>query len=120
MGKKILCIDDSPTIRKLVHKALDPSGHEIHEAENGKVALEMADASFDLFIVDVHMPEMDGFEFVAAAKARPEIALKPVIFLTTESSEDKKKKGKELGVNGWIVKPFEPEALIKVVSMLTG
>ena len=120
MGKKMLCIDDSPTIRTLVHKALDPAGYEIHDAENGRVALEKADASYDLYLVDVHMPEMDGFEFVEALKARSDLSGKPVVFLTTESSEDKKKRGKDLGVNGWIVKPFEPEALTKVVSMLTG
>ncbi|MFW5683829.1 MAG: response regulator [Spirochaetota bacterium] len=120
MGTKILCIDDSPTIRKLVHKALDPAGYEVDEAENGKAALEKADSGFDLFLVDVHMPEMDGFEFVGVIKSRPELKGKPVVFLTTESSDDKKARGKALGVNGWIVKPFEPEALIKVVSVLTG
>jgi two-component system chemotaxis response regulator CheY len=120
MGKKLLCIDDSPTIRALVHKALEPAGYEIHDAENGKVALDAADPSFDIYLVDVHMPEMDGFQFVEALKARGELAGKPVVFLTTESSEEKKTRGKELGVNGWIVKPFEPEALTKVVSMLTS
>lgn len=120
MGKKILCIDDSPTICKLVHKALDPAGYDVEDAENGKVALEKADAGVDMFIVDVNMPEMDGFAFVEAIKANSDLADKPVVFLTTESSEDKKKRGEELGVNGWIVKPFEPEALTKVVSMLTG
>lgn len=119
MGKKVLSVDDSPTIRKLIHKALDPAGYEVHEAENGKEALKIADPSFDLFVVDVHMPEMDGFEFVGAIKAKPELAGKPVVFLTTESSDDKKERGKSLGVNGWIVKPFEPEALIKVAAMLT-
>ena len=120
MGKKILCIDDSPTIRKLVHKALDPAGYEVDEAENGKEALGKADAGYDLYLVDVHMPEMDGFEFVEGLKDHGSEGGKPVVFLTTESSEDKKERGKELGVNGWIVKPFEPEALTKVVSMLTG
>ena len=119
MSKRILCIDDSPTICKLVHKALDPQGYEVTDAENGRVALDKADASVDMFIVDVNMPEMDGFAFVEAIKARSELADKPVVFLTTESSEDKKERGKTLGVNGWIVKPFEPEALVKVVSMLT-
>ena len=120
MGKKMLCIDDSPTIRTLVHKALDPAGYEIHDAENGKAALEKADPSFDLYLVDVHMPEMDGFEFVEGLKQAGNLAGKPIVFLTTESSEEKKARGKELGVNGWIVKPFEPEALTKVVGMLTG
>ncbi len=119
MSGKVLCIDDSPTIRKLVHKALDPQGYEVQEAENGKEALGLADTSVDLFLVDVHMPEMDGFEFVESIKQRPELAGKPVVFLTTESSEEKKQRGKQLGVNGWIVKPFEPEALTKVIAMLT-
>lgn len=120
MGKKILCVDDSPTIRKLVHKALDPLGYDVSEAENGRVALDMANDGFDLFIVDVHMPELDGFGFVEGLKAAGGLAGKPVVFLTTESSEEKKQRGKELGVNGWIVKPFEPEALTKVVAMLTS
>jgi two-component system chemotaxis response regulator CheY len=119
MGKKVLSVDDSPTIRKLVHKALDPAGYEVHDAENGKEALAIADESFDLYVVDVNMPEMDGFEFVGAIKSKPELASTPVIFLTTESSTEKKDRGKTLGVNGWIVKPFEPDALVKVVKMLT-
>ena len=120
MGKKVLCIDDSPTIRKLVHKALDPAGYDIVEAENGRQAIGLSDGGVDLFIVDVHMPEMDGFEFVEAIKKRSDVSGKPIVFLTTESSEEKKERGKHLGVNGWIVKPFEPEALAKVVAMLTG
>jgi two-component system chemotaxis response regulator CheY len=120
MGKRVLCIDDSPTICKLVHKALDPSGYEVDEAENGKAALEKADSGYDMFIVDVNMPVMDGFQFVEAIKSKAELANTPVVFLTTESSEAKRSRGKELGVNGWIVKPFEPESLAKVVSMLTG
>ncbi|MFP4113896.1 MAG: response regulator [Spirochaetota bacterium] len=120
MAKRILCIDDSPTICKLVHKALDPAGYEVDEAENGRVALEKARAGYDVFIVDVNMPEMNGFEFVEALKSNAEFASKPIVFLTTESSDDKKARGKQLGVNGWIVKPFEPEALTKVVSMLAS
>ncbi|TVQ17243.1 MAG: response regulator [Spirochaetaceae bacterium] len=120
MGKRVLCIDDSPTIRKLVHKALDSAGYQVDDAENGAQALEVASADHDLFIVDVNMPEMDGFEFVEAVKAKPNLAGKPVVFLTTESSDDKKARGKALGVNGWIVKPFEPESFAKVVAMLTG
>ncbi len=120
MGKRVLCIDDSPTIRKLVHKALDPAGYEVVEAENGRQAMDLTDAGIDLFIVDVHMPEMDGFEFVEAIKQRGEVSAKPIVFLTTESSDEKKERGKQLGVNGWIVKPFEPDALGKVVAMLTG
>ncbi len=120
MGKKVLCVDDSPTIRKLVHKALDPDGYTVDEAGDGKEALSKATADHDLFIVDVNMPEMDGFEFVEAIKKNSELANTPVVFLTTESSDDKKARGKTLGVNGWIVKPFQPESFVKVISMLVG
>jgi two-component system chemotaxis response regulator CheY len=121
MGKTVMCVDDSSTIRMLVKKALEPEGCEILEAENGEEGLRKAgEKPIDLFIVDVNMPVMDGFEFVKGIKARPDVADKPVVFLTTESSAQKKQVGKELGVNGWIVKPFDPPSLVKIVNMLTG
>ena len=119
MAKQVMCLDDSSTIRMLVKKALEPEGFEIIEAENGQDGLEKAEGKdIAIFIVDVNMPVMDGFEFVKAIKEKyPSI---PVIFLTTESSAQKKQVGKELGVKGWIVKPFDPPSLLKVVTMLTG
>ncbi len=119
MASKILCVDDSVTIRKLVKKALEPEGFEIVEAENGQVALDKCgEEDVSLCIVDVNMPVMDGFQFVESIKQNPEYANIPVIFLTTESAAQKKQVGKELGVNGWIVKPFEAPSLAKVVKML--
>ncbi len=119
MGKKVLCVDDSSTIRMLVKKALQPEGYEIVEAENGQVGLEKSDESeISLFIVDVNMPVMDGFDFVKNVKQKPAYKDTPIIFLTTESGADKKQVGKELGVNGWFVKPFEAPSLLKVVKML--
>ncbi len=119
MASKILCVDDSVTIRKLVRKALEPEGFEIIEAENGQVALEKCgQEEVSLCIVDVNMPVMDGFQFVESIKGKPEFSKIPVVFLTTESGAQKKDAGKELGVNGWIVKPFEAPSLAKVVKML--
>lgn len=119
MSNKILCVDDSVTIRKLVKKALEPEGYEIVEAENGQVALDkVAQDSISLCIVDVNMPVMDGFQFVEALKQKPECSGIPVVFLTTESAAQKKQAGKDLGVNGWIVKPFEAPSLVKIVKML--
>ncbi|HKK66309.1 MAG TPA: response regulator [Clostridia bacterium] len=119
MGSQILCVDDSVTIRKLVKKALEPEGFEIIEAENGQVALDQCGkCEVSLCIVDVNMPVMDGFQFVEALKQKPEYSHIPVVFLTTESAAQKKQVGKELGVKGWIVKPFEAPSLAKVVKML--
>lgn len=114
-----MCIDDSPTIRMLVKQNLVPQGYEIVEAENGQEGLDKLSSDIALFLVDVNMPVMNGFDFVKSIKDNGSYSSKPVVFLTTESSVDKKNVGKELGVNGWIVKPFEPESLIKIVTMLT-
>jgi two-component system, chemotaxis family, chemotaxis protein CheY len=115
----ILCVDDSNTIRMLVKKALEPEGFTIMEAENGKLGLEAAKAGkVDACIVDVNMPEMDGFGFVEGLRKEASYANTPIIFLTTESSEEKKSRGAALGVKGWIVKPFDPPSLVKVMKML--
>ena len=119
MGKKVLCVDDSSTIRMLVKKALEPEGYTVLEAENGQVALDKSgEESVDLFIVDVNMPVMDGFTFVKEIKKMDAYANVPIIFLTTESAAQKKEVGKDLGVNGWFVKPFEAPSLVKIVKML--
>ena len=118
--KTIMCVDDARTIRMLVKKALEPEGYTIVEAENGKDGLDKCEKqNVDFFLVDVNMPVMDGFGFVEGVKKIAKYTSTPIVFLTTESSADKKEMGKKLGVKGWVVKPFEPESLIKVVKMLT-
>jgi len=121
MAKTILCIDDSTTIRLLVRKTLEPLGYAVLEGENGQAGLEIASRSpVDFILVDVNMPVMNGFDCVKALKAKPELSKIPVVFLTTESSDEKKALGRQLGVSGWMVKPFEAEALVKIVRMLAG
>jgi len=121
MAKTILCIDDSTTIRLLVRKTLEPLGYRILEAEDGQKGLDLAAReAIDFFLVDVNMPVMNGFECVQALKARSGSAQIPVVFLTTESSEEKKALGRQLGVSGWMVKPFEADSLVKIVKMLAG
>lgn len=121
MPKTILCVDDSTTIRLLVSKTLKPLGYTIFEAEDGQKGFDAVKSeAIDLIIVDVNMPVMDGFEMIRNVKTLPKCKNTPIVFLTTESSADKKEKGKELGVSGWMVKPFESDALIKIVKMLLG
>ncbi len=121
MAKTIFCVDDSETIRMLIRKTLEPQGFILREAIHGVDALKQleSDSGADMFIVDINMPEMDGFEFVKELKAKAEFNDTPVVFLTTEAGVHKKNMGKELGVKGWIVKPFEEQALIKIVKMFT-
>lgn len=121
MAKTVLCIDDSTTIRLLVKKTLEPLGYTVLEAENGQTGVDKASqTAVDFVLVDVNMPVMNGFECVKALKSRPALAKIPVVFLTTESSDEKKTLGRQLGVSGWMVKPFEADALVKIVRMLAG
>ena len=122
MGKTVFCIDDSPSIRMLVKSTLEPEGFAVRDAGNGQEALDALakDPTADMFIVDVNMPVMDGFTFVEKLKKTPVHAGTPIVFLTTESGDDKKAQGKDLGVSGWVVKPFDGAQLVKLVGMLTG
>ncbi len=118
MSKKLMCVDDSPTIRNLIKNAVSTVGWSVIEAENGQDGLDKLVTGLDIFIVDVNMPIMNGFEFVTNLKKKSDFRDKPIVFLTTESSDEMKQRGKELGINGWIVKPFERETLLKIIDML--
>lgn len=118
MGKKLMVVDDSSTIRNLIKNTVSSEGWDVVEAENGQEALDNLTPDIGFFVVDVNMPIKNGFEFVEEMKKDSKYSQKPVVFLTTESSDDMKSKGKALGVNGWIVKPFERETLLKIIDML--
>jgi two-component system chemotaxis response regulator CheY len=121
MPKNILCVDDSPTIRMLLKKTLEPLGYTVYLAENGQDGIDQAKTTdLSMIIMDVNMPVLGGFDAVKAIKELPGKANTPVVFLTTENAVDKKKMGKDLGVQGWIVKPFEPASLEKVIKSLVG
>ncbi|MBN1411747.1 MAG: response regulator [Spirochaetales bacterium] len=113
--KKILVVDDSASIRNILKLALFET-YDVLEAENGKDALgKSKDAGISLFLLDVNMPVMDGISLVKELRGTSEYRSTPIIMLTTESRDDWKKKGKEAGANGWIVKPCEPENLLSII-----
>lgn len=119
MSKTILVVDDSFSLRQALLIALRSVGHEVIEACDGKEALTKLDGrKIHLIISDVNMPNMDGISFVKAAKALPEYRFTPIIMLTTESEEKKILEGKAAGVRAWIVKPFQPPALLDAVDKL--
>ncbi len=113
--KKALAVDDSATMRNLVKIALEAEGFSVDTAGNGQEALELAKRnSYDVVISDINMPVMDGLQFL---KEFREINKRtPVLMLTTETEARKKEEAKRLGATGWIVKPFKPEDLVKVVK----
>ncbi|XLM21440.1 response regulator [Chromobacterium piscinae] len=119
MSKTILIVDDSTTLRQVVRMTLVGAGYEVLEAGNGKEALDILDGrKIHLIISDVNMPVLDGIELLKNIKQLPHYKFTPVIMLTTESSEDKKREGKEAGAKAWVVKPFQPPALLTAVSKL--
>jgi two-component system chemotaxis response regulator CheY len=73
-----------------------------------------------MLITDLNMPNMDGLELIKKIHEDKKHRFTPIVMLTTESSEEKKRAGREAGASGWIVKPFKPEQLLKVVKMVLG
>jgi two-component system chemotaxis response regulator CheY len=120
MGKKILVVDDSVTIRQQVAAALVPEGFEILEAVDGQDALSRLTTTADLALVlcDVNMPRMNGLDLLDAAKARA-ISV-PFVMLTTEGQPDLIARAKSAGAKGWIVKPFKAPLLLAAVKKLTS
>jgi two-component system, chemotaxis family, chemotaxis protein CheY len=113
---KILIIDDSITMRQMVAFTLEKAGHEVHLAEGGLPALKIAEKErFDLFITDMNMPGMTGLELIKELRMRQSSRNKPILVLTTEADAEKKAAGRAAGATGWIVKPFDPQALLAVL-----
>lgn len=115
----ILIVDDSQSMRQMVKYSLETAGHKVVEAPDGRSGLNTAKLkAFDLVITDVNMPIMNGFELTKGLRALPNFKFTPILMLTTESDTSKKMEGKQAGVTGWIVKPFQPDKLIAVVNKL--
>ena len=110
---RILAVDDSPSMRDIVRIALSGAGFEVTPAADGQQALDLArQSSFDLVLSDVNMPVMDGIALIRALRAEAGYRHTPILMLTTESSADRKREGKDAGATGWIVKPFDPAQLV--------
>ena len=118
---KILAVDDSPAIRRMVAAVLKKAGHEITSAEDGIEGSRVADSdAFELVITDVHMPNMNGIELIKVLRDKPAYRHTPLLVLTTESSTEMKQQGRDAGATGWIVKPFNPDSLVAAVSKVLG
>lgn len=115
----ILIVDDSPTMRGMIRTALTQGGHHVLEAANGYeglARLQEHEHAVQAILTDVNMPQMDGISFVRSVRQDPRFSRTPILVLTTESAGDMKASGKAAGATGWIVKPFRPEDLRRVVA----
>lgn len=119
MAKNIMIVDDSASLRQVVCIALTGAGYEVLEACDGKDALAKLDGrKLHLIISDVNMPNMDGITFLKQARQLPAYKFTPIIMLTTEAGEEKKKEGQAAGAKAWVVKPFQPAQMLSAVSKL--
>ena len=118
MGKTVLVVDDSVSMRQMVSFTLKGAGFEVEEAGDGKEAVDKlnAGAKPNLVITDLNMPNMDGISLIKAIRDMPAYKFTPVLMLTTESADDKKKEGQSAGATGWIVKPFNPDQMLATIN----
>lgn len=117
----ILVVDDSTSIRQLAAFTLKSKGHVCEEAVDGEDALTKAGtAQYDLVITDLNMPNKNGLQLSIDLRSMAQYKFTPILMLTTESDGSKKQEGKDAGITGWIIKPFNPDALLKVVGKVLG
>lgn len=127
MAKRVIIVDDSravvATAELALEEMIDSGTIEFKSYLNPMDllgALQSGTENYDLLISDVNMPQLNGLDLARAIKADDRYKNKPLIILTTESSSDLKMLGKEIGVTGWMVKPFSNEKLVKSLKMILG
>jgi len=119
--KRVLALDDSSSIRKMVEFSLKTRGFNVTCASDGQEGIELvAKDQFDIIILDINMPRLDGFEFLKKLKGYQAYDNVPVIMLTTEGQEEDKKTALSLGARDYLVKPFKPSELIALVNKFSG
>jgi two-component system chemotaxis response regulator CheY len=122
MPKHILIVDDSKTVRNLVAFIMKKEGFKVTVAEDGLDGLEKLYAAeqVDLIVSDVNMPRMDGFTFIKNVREQEAYRDIPIIVLSTEGQEKDIETGLTLGANLYMVKPAQPEKMVRNVKMLLG
>jgi two-component system chemotaxis response regulator CheY len=122
----ILVVDDAATVRLYHHKMLAEAGWQVEEAGNGLEALEKAMTAhtqsrpFDLYVVDINMPKMDGYSFVRELRRRADLPQAPVLMISTESQVHDRDAARACGANAYIVKPAKPGELVLTAALLLG
>jgi two-component system chemotaxis response regulator CheY len=122
MAKRVLVIDDASLVRRYYKSALETAGFEVEEALNGLEALErLLGGRFDLLIVDVNMPQMDGLSFLQTlrAKSLPFSSI-PALVVSSEAAPQRVVAARAAGANFYMVKPLRPETLVQYASLLCG
>ena len=121
MRRTVLAVDDSRTMRDMLRLALTQAGIDARFAGDGIEGLDMLAAlTPDVIITDINMPRMDGFRFIDAVRGDERHRGVPILVLTTENGEDLKRRARDAGATGWIVKPFDPAKLVRAIDMVAA
>jgi two-component system alkaline phosphatase synthesis response regulator PhoP len=121
MAKRILVVDDDEMVLMALDELLKPEGYEVHTFSRGKEALKSLDQEeYDLLMLDVIMPEMDGIELCKRIREREDYREKPIVFLTAKSREEDKVQCLEAGANLSLSKPISPDRLLEIISDTLG
>ena len=118
--KRVLIIDDAATVRMYHRGILESAGYAVEEAWNGIEALEKAlDAPFDLYVVDINMPKLDGFGFLRELRQQ-EIPQSPAIMISTEAAARDEVAAYRSGANSYLIKPVRPVKLLSYARLMLG
>ena len=121
IGKRILVVDDSLTVRLYCREVLENAGFMVEEAGNGLEGIECAlGRRYDLLVVDINMPKMDGYQMIRLLRDEPALAGVPVVTISTEAREDDIARAYQGGANFYMVKPVRPAELVTTARLLTG
>ena len=116
-GKKILIVDDSETLRAILVFVLEEAGYKVLVGIDGIDAQKhLTNQTIDLIITDLHMPNLDGIGFIKVVRNHTLYSTTPILFLTTDTLQNKKDEAREAGATGWIIKPFDQEKLLSAVT----
>jgi two-component system, chemotaxis family, chemotaxis protein CheY len=118
--KRILVVDDSESIRELIAIGLEMQGYDVIRGVNGEDGFKRLQENSDcsLVITDMNMPIMDGLSFLKKIRAESNNKFLPVLIITSEVQEAKRREAREAGATGWITKPFANQQLITVIKRL--
>ncbi|HEV7371191.1 response regulator [Arenibaculum sp.] len=120
-ARRVLIVDDATLVRLFYREALQAAGFEVEEAINGIEAMEkVLSQRFDLLVVDVNMPKMDGLALLRALRAQAEVASVPVLVTSSEAAEHDVAAARAAGANYYLVKPISQEDLVLYSAVLTG
>jgi two-component system, chemotaxis family, chemotaxis protein CheY len=122
MEKKILFVDDSPVIKKIVQRTVETAGYTFLGASDGKEALSVLakESNIHLILSDWNMPVMNGFDFLKAVKSNNSFKQIPVIMITTEAEKSNINKAIQVGAANYLLKPFNPEDLLLKIRQCLG